>query len=283
LPSCSNMVPGRRCWSMMIHPRQNPESDIAESRWSCLNFRRSNLRTIEDSHNAQKMQFRNFGAPAGIVPFRDARLTVICLWARKMKEMYRVKRWPQLFQYREICHLIEGDADLMWGEVLSNSGIGESCQIVRAMYSVPSIWSIHKFQNDWGVSQCSENAVQKLRCTCRHCTFPWRSTYRDMFVSEVNIKNGENETLALAVRISGNPPIDWLHVRWGVVKFRERMVVSNSSSDIFHPLNLRHSQISEHLRHSHNPHKMRFTNFDAPAGVIAFLHVQINVTCLWEQ
>jgi hypothetical protein len=58
------------------------------------------------------------------------------------------------------------------------------------------------------LSQSSQNAVHKLACTCRRYHFPSSSGYRDMFMSDINIKNVQSETLASAVRISRNSSFD---------------------------------------------------------------------------
>jgi hypothetical protein len=47
LPDCSNMVRVWRCWSMMIYPRQNPESDRAMGRSLSLNFWVSDFKAVE--------------------------------------------------------------------------------------------------------------------------------------------------------------------------------------------------------------------------------------------
>jgi hypothetical protein len=47
--------------------------------------------------------------------------------------------------------------------------------------------------------------------------------------------------------------------------------------------NLRYSQISGHFRHSHNAHKIQFTNFGSPAGILSFLAAQVTVICLWAR
>jgi hypothetical protein len=75
--------------------------------------------------------------------------------------------------------------------VLSNSGIGESCQIVRAMYSIPSIWGIHKFQSIWGtltiLTKCGSQTSVHLPALSLSFTFrlPWHVCERSKYKKRI--------------------------------------------------------------------------------------------------
>jgi hypothetical protein len=44
------------------------------------------ISSCESVSNALKMQFRNCAAPAGVIVFSDAQVTVICLWAAEISK-----------------------------------------------------------------------------------------------------------------------------------------------------------------------------------------------------